>query len=217
VICGAHEVRQVESEFEQNSIARLRHLDLSDFLLLGGGSGELELLQFAEHVHIALEFELRSLNKNGYVFGDLLVLERKACFRVNLCDFLALFLVVEIGLDAQLVVLRFELNPLASLFGDCANAVVEFLLALAEDGHVGRLITTLKRLQFTLVQIVPKACELTASLAHDDASENQEGFPLEGTVWVERELTVSFTGLTHGKLGVFVFDLFGLLSFPQVT
>jgi hypothetical protein len=174
-------------------------------------------LELAEHVHIALELEFGSFDENGDVFGDLFILKLEACLGVYLGDFLTLLLVAKVGLDAQLVVLGFEFNPLACFLRHSANAVVEFLLALAEDGHVGRLVASLKRVQFTLVEFVSKTRELAASLAHDDAPENQESLPLEGTVWVDRELTVSFASLAHGQLRVFVFDLFGLLSFPQVT
>ena len=155
-------------------------------------------MELAEHIHIALELEFGSLDENGDVFGDLFILKLKACLGVYLGDFLTLLLVAEVGLDAQLVVLRFEFNPLACFLRHSANAVVEFLLALAEDSHVGRLVASLKRVQFTLVQFVSKTRELAASLAHDDAPKNQESLPLESTIWVDREFAMSFASLAHG-------------------
>lgn len=105
MLSGAHEVGKVESELKQNSVARLGHLYLGYFLLLGGGCGKLELLELAEHIHVALELKFRSFDEYCNVLSDFLIFQLKARLRIHLSDFLAFLLVGPVLLDAKLVVL----------------------------------------------------------------------------------------------------------------
>lgn len=55
---GTRQVRQVEAEFDNESIARLRHFDGLNFGLSLRCRCELQCVKLAEHFHVAFKFEL---------------------------------------------------------------------------------------------------------------------------------------------------------------
>ena len=216
---GHGEVSQVEAELNSEGIRRLTHLDSLDLRLSLGSHGELEGLEFAEHVHVALELELRGSDDLVLGLGNLLGLKSHAHLGIPLLDLLAFVGVFHVLSDGQLVVLLLELNPLASLLGDVDDALLVLDLSLAEDAHVELLVLLLEGSEFLLVQRSSDGGELASGLAGDDGSEDNEVVKFESTVDLAAEFTMGVHGFAHGELGVVVFGfgVGGFLSAPKVA
>lgn len=136
VFAGLGQMGQVETKLNGDCVRCLAHLDGLDLGLGLGASGELEGLKLAEHFHVALELELGSIDDDSLSLINGLGLKGHAHLGVLLLDQLALLCVLHILADGQLVVLGLELNPLASLLGDCDDHLLVLDLTFTESCNI---------------------------------------------------------------------------------
>jgi hypothetical protein len=153
VFAGLGQMGQVEAELDLERVRGLAHLDGLDLRLSLGAGGELERLKLAEHFHVALELEFGCLDNIILGLVDDLGLKGHAHLRVLLLDSLALLLVFHVLADGELVVLGFELDPLASFLGDGDDSFLVFDLTLTENGDILLLVLLLVSLEFLCVKL----------------------------------------------------------------
>ena len=204
MLAGMSKVLEVEAELLLKSVGGLAHLDGLD---LGGSlraRGELEGLQLAEHLHVALELELGGADNLGLVLRDIFGLKSHANLAIFLLELLALLRVLHVLLDGELVVLRLELDPLAGLLGHGNDGLLELVLALAEDSDVLLLVLLAEGLHLLLVEGLLLGDEGAHRLTRDDGTQNHVVVVLESAVEVCLELAVRVHGCTHGELGVLI-------------
>lgn len=210
---------QVKTEFVNESIGSLAHLDGLNLRLCLGACGELKGLELTEHIHVALELELGCLDDVCLRLFDGLGLKSHANLGVLLLNFLTLNLVFHICSDGELVVLSLKLDPLAGFLGDADDAFLVLDLAFTEDIDIGLLVLLTEGSEFLLVKFGSLGSECTARLSGDDGSEDKEVLVLEGAVHLGVEITMGVHGFAHGEFWVIVLgcSVGGFLASPKVA
>lgn len=145
------EMGQVKIEFVNEGIGGLAHLDGLNLRLCLWARGELEGLEFTEHIHVTLELELGCFDDVCLRLVDGLSLKSHADLGVLLLDFLTLLLVFHVCSDGELVVLSFKLDPFAGFLGDANDALLVLNLAFTEDIDIGLLVLLTEGSEFLLV------------------------------------------------------------------
>ena len=153
VSAGLGKVGKIKAELNNEGIGGLAHLNSLNLRLGLGRGGELEGLELAEHVHVSLELELGGSDDLILSLLNGLGLKSHADLGVLLLDLRAKVLSFHVLSNGELVVLGFELNPLASFLGDVDEALLVLDLTLTEGGDVFLLVLLTEETEFLLVKL----------------------------------------------------------------
>ena len=151
VSAGFGQVGQVEAELGQDSVGDLAHFDGFDLGQRLGARRVPQGLQLAEHVHVLLELELGGPDDISHGLSDRLSFQSEAHIIVLLLHSLARLGVVQVGRNADLVVLHVDGELLACLVRHGEEAAVVLGVSLAEDPHVLSLVLRVEGRELPLV------------------------------------------------------------------
>lgn len=162
-------------------------------------------MEFAEHLHVSLELEFRSLDDHTLFLGDVRSFKGHAHFGILLLDFLTLVFVFHILLDGELVVLGLKLNPLASLFCDGHDRLLVLHLSFTEDFYVFGLVLFTESLKLSFIEDGSLWCKQSAALTGDDCAEHDEILVFKSAVNFGMEVTMGIHSFAHGELWIIIF------------
>ena len=216
---GFGQVGQVEPELGEDSVGDLAHFDGFDLGERLRARSVLQGLQLAEHVHVLLELELGGPDDISHGLSDGLSFQSEAHIIVLLLNSLGRLGIVQVGRNADFVVLDIDGERLACLVGHGEEAAIVLGVTLTEDPHVLALVLRAVSGKLPLVELSLDRSEHSSGLPRDNCPEEEEVFKFEGAIGLAGEVAVELHGFAHRELWALVLgsSVSGSFTAPQVV